>query len=306
MLSISTAYNIDKKKSWEKLVSDVKSLGFDSVELNVEIPEKWMSDIEQSVNAGEIKISSLHNYCPELENLPEGRTIYSGFLLTSDNNEERELAVKYTIRTIDWAKRFNAKAVVIHAGEVHTDPSGREFIKYIQQFGRNGKLYKHYENALMLDRKKKSSKYMENLYRSLDKILSYMSDKDILLGLENRFYYHEIPNIEEVLQIIDKFSGAPIGYWHDTGHAEIFVRNGWVKRHLDFLEPLYSRLIGMHLHDLREFSDHFAPGSGDFDFSILKPYISQNTIMVVEAHQKSTFTEVKEGINYLRKTGFIF
>ncbi|MHB9154165.1 MAG: sugar phosphate isomerase/epimerase family protein [Endomicrobiales bacterium] len=302
MLSISTAYHIGKFRSWPKLLRETGKLGFDTLELNVEVPGAWMGEIERSVTAGEVSISSLHNYCPRLESLPEGRTIYSGYLMTSDDEEERKLSVSCTRSTIEWAARLKARAVVVHAGEVKTEPSGREFVRYVQQFGRSGKLYRQYEEAVQRDRKKKSPLYLERLMKTLDELLPFAQEKGVTLGLENRFYYHEIPDIEETKELLVRYRGAPLGYWHDTGHAELFVRQGWVKSHEDYLKAFHPRIVGMHLHDLRSFSDHFAPGSGDFDFSVLKPYIAENTLLVVEAHAKATAREVQCGIEYLKKT----
>jgi sugar phosphate isomerase/epimerase len=95
-----------------------------------------------------------------------------------------------------------------------------------------------------------------------------------------------------------------MGYWHDTGHAETFVRIGWVKNHLETIEPLKDHLIGFHLHDMKRLQDHFAPGSGDFNFDVLKPFINKTQCKVVEAHNKSTAQEVSRAIPFLQEKGF--
>jgi sugar phosphate isomerase/epimerase len=305
MLSLSTAFNIRDYRSWKKYLPAVKKLGFESVELNVEVPESWMSEIETSVEKNEITISSLHNYCPRLENLPNNRSIYSGYHVNSDNEEERLLAVQYTLRTIEWASRLKAKAVVVHAGEVHTDPSGGEFYRYLQQFGRNGKLYQQYFDAFTADRAKKAPRSIDLLKKSLDEILPFARDRNVYIGIENRFHLHEIPNLQEVAVLLDAFRGAPIGYWHDTGHAEIFVRQGWVTEHTDFLKAYASRAIGCHLHDLHKMSDHYAPGSGDLDFGPLAPYLRGIPLKIVEAHAKASPKEVQASIAFLGKYGIV-
>ena len=306
MLSISTAFfNLRKINSWRKLLNETHELGFFALELNVETPADFLPEIERSVAKGEIKISSLHNYCPRLENLPAGRTIFSGYLPTSDDENERQLALKYTRLTIEWAGRLGASAVVLHAGEVPTDPSGREFFRYIEQFGHEGKLYDQYKNALLEDRLKKAGVYMDRLTKFLDEILPDASRAGIIIGIENRFFIHEIPNISEVQLLLDRFSGRPLAYWHDTGHAEVFVRQKWTEKHEDYLKPFLGRTAGVHLHDLRALNDHFAPGSGDFDFSSMKQYLAGVPLKVVEAHSKSTPDEVKRSIEYLKKAGLL-
>jgi sugar phosphate isomerase/epimerase len=237
--------------------------------------------------------------------LPRDRTIFSGYIINSDDEDERKLAVEYSKKTIEWAQRLNAKAVVMHLGEIQTDPSGRDFAKYVNVFSVKGKLYNNYWNAIVKDRASKSRVYLEKLMRSLDELLPFASDRNVLLGMENRVYYHEMPNTEEVELLLEKYKGAPIGYWHDTGHAELFVRQGWAKKHADFLAPFKGRTVGMHLHDLRLLSDHFAPGSGDLNFRTIAPFVTDQILLVVEAHAKCTSSEVRNSADYLEKCGLL-
>jgi sugar phosphate isomerase/epimerase len=304
MLSLSTAYHIRGHRSWRSLIDDTRKLGFSALELNVQMPEEWMPDAERSVARNEITISSLHNYCPRLKQLPEDRTIYSGYLLTSDDADERNLALENTRRTIEWAGRLGAGVVVLHAGEVPTEPSGREFSLYIRQFGHQGKLFGQYYTSLMADRQKKAGHYIDLLRAALDDLLPFSVQRGVTLGLENRFHPHEIPTIEETQSLLKTFAGAPLGYWHDTGHAEVFARCGWVPSHGSFLEALAPHLCGLHLHDVRGYSDHYAPGSGEFDFGVLEPYLKGKILpLVVEAHDKAARQELQSSVSYLREHG---
>ena len=146
---------------------------------------------------------------------------------------------------------------------------------------------------------------MEYLSRSLDKVLSAAQKLHVKVALENRMYYEEIPHIAEVVQLLSRFSGAPLFYWHDTGHAEVNVRLGLVENHETYLKTLAPSMAGMHLHDLRKLDDHYAPGTGDFDFRVLLPFVSEQTIKVVEAHPKSSEKDVKKTQGYLQKIGLI-
>ncbi|HBU70008.1 MAG TPA: hypothetical protein DEE98_06435 [Elusimicrobia bacterium] len=299
MLSLSTAYNIRRHESWNSLRDEVLGFGINSVELNVQVPEAWFGDIVKSVASGEISVSSLHNYCPKLENLPENRSIYSGYFLSSDDPGEFALAVQNTLKTIDFAARVNARAVVIHAGTVPMELSGVELYNYAVKFGIKGMLFEKYKSTVLSARNKLAPKYLDNLMRSMDQCLNAASKRNVTLCLENRLYPHEIPSVEETLMLIDKFKGAPLAYWHDNGHAEVFVRLGLAASQDDFLKPLSKHIFGMHLHDINGLEDHFAPGSGDFDFSRLKAYIGKETLLVIEAHAKSTAGELKNAVKYL-------
>ena len=62
-------------------------------------------------------------------------------------------------------------------------------------------------------------------------------------------------------------------------------------------------MIGIHLHDVKGFSDHRAPGTGIVDFKMIKQYLSEKTIKVVEAHSKSSETQVRKSVAFLENIG---
>ena len=102
-------------------------------------------------------------------------------------------------------------------------------------------------------------------------------------------------------EILAWYSGDVVGYWHDTGHAEVFDRLG-IAAHKDLLNKFSSRLMGVHLHDIMGMlDDHKPPGLGTFDFDILKSYIKKDTIKVMEVHQPATIDEVRRGAEYLKR-----
>src|SRR5205807_1786368 len=72
--------------------------------------------IVEGVAAGEIRISSLHNFCP----LPMGVTAAAPNLyqFSSDRPRERDLAERYTLKTIELAARVKAPLVVLHSGSI--------------------------------------------------------------------------------------------------------------------------------------------------------------------------------------------
>lgn len=303
MLSISTAFAMNRCRNWNALLEEAGKAGFSSLELNVEVPEEWFLEIEGSVNKGAISIASLHNYSPKLTDIPPGRNIYSGYLLTAADESERQTAVKYSLRTIEWAGRLNARAVVIHAGKAPVSPDGWELFDFARKFGVKAKLYANHLSALMSEREKLAPALIDNLKRSLEPLFESAARNNVRLGLENRVYLDEIPNINEVRSLLDEFKGAPVGYWHDTGHAEIFVRMGAAESHEDLIAPVRDNVLGAHLHDLKGFEDHYAPGRGDFDFRKVSPFFSKDTVKVVEAHPKSTVDEIRDGIKHLKKCG---
>ena len=88
----------------------------------------------------------------------------------------------------------------------------------------------------------------------------------------------------------------------DVGHAQVNENLG-LEKHSAFLEKYAKHMVGMHIHDIDGSQDHLAPGMGNFDFTILKPYLKKNTIKVLEIHQPATAVQVKAGVSYLNGMG---
>ncbi len=302
MLSLSTAFNIKKHTDGKKLVEDILALGFYAAELNVEVEQDMLPQILSQVKQKKIKISSIHNFCPKLKHFGPGRSVFSAYRLSSLDNEERKKAIELTKKTINLAGEFGAQAVVIHAGEVETEVRGQELFRYVRDFGKT-KIYSIYKDIFFKERKKKYKPYLTAAIRSLEEISEYAAKLKIKIGIENRFYYNEIPGFEEIGVILTHFKGGNVYYWHDTGHAQLFQHLEFVSSHEDYLKRYADKMLGIHLHDVKGFSDHRAPGTGIVDFKMIKQYLSEKTIKVVEAHSKSSGTQVKKSVAFLENVG---
>ena len=101
--------------------------------------------------------------------------------------------------------------------------------------------------------------------------------------------------------LLRKFSRPGVGYWHDTGHAQIKENLGFIS-HALHLESLAGRLLGFHLHDV-EFPghDHRPPGRGMIDFAALKPWVKREHIKVFELSPRLTEEEARQGVAHLKQ-----
>ena len=86
------------------MLAEIRSLGFAHAELSHGIRISLLPGIIEAVEAGEIKISSLHNYCP----LPIGvnHAAPNLYLFSSENKRERENAWRHSLKTLEMAARF--------------------------------------------------------------------------------------------------------------------------------------------------------------------------------------------------------
>ncbi|MCI0476400.1 MAG: sugar phosphate isomerase/epimerase, partial [Anaerolineales bacterium] len=137
----------------------------------------------------------------------------------------------------------------------------------------------------------------------LDELVAYTSARKVKLGLENR-PAHEITNFAEMGEILSWYSDDVIGYWHDTGHAQVQANLSFTP-HADWLRAYASRLIGLHLHDAIGVTNHHAPGTGNVDWRALAPLVPSNILRVLEIDRTVSPDAARVGVAHLRATGWI-
>ncbi len=297
-LAISTSWNAYRFDDGEKLLFEISQLGFKAVELSFNLNSKMVDEIASSARRLAISIESLHNYCPIPDGLSRKQALPDCYSLASLDKEERFLAVKYAKRSIDTASGLGAKVVVLHCGRVEVPDYTRQLINLYKQGKKNSAEFMELKEKMSRERVLEAGKFLVQALISVEELNAYAKLKGVLLGIETRFYHREIPNIDEIGIILDKFRNSQVYYWHDTGHAQLMENLGFL-RHVDFLEKYGQCLIGVHLHDILGCQDHLAPLEGKIDFAILKPYLKQDTLKVIEAHHPATAEAVIKSRNFI-------
>ena len=297
-MALSTSWNACRFDEGEKLLFEIGQLSFKAIELSFNLTPAMVDEIAEAARRMQLSIVSLHNYCPIPDGLTRDQALPDCYSLASPDKEERSLAVKFSKRSIDTANRLGAKVVVLHCGRVEVSEYTRSLINLYRQGENSSVAFLALKEKMILERKLDSAKFLAQALSSLDELNAYAQVRGVLLGIETRFYHREIPNLEEIGIILEKFKSSQVFYWHDTGHAQLMEDLGLAK-HSDFLERYGQKMIGVHLHDIRDCQDHLAPSQGKIDFSILKPYLRKNTLKVIEAHQPATAEELIKSRNFL-------
>jgi len=253
MFAFSTCWNSKRHTDGRAMLAEVRALGFEYAELGHGTRLSLVDGIRAAVAAGEIKISSLHNFCP----LPVGVVGPSPdyYRPSSLNETERQLAVRHTLRTLGFAVSLDAKFVVLHLGLVEM----RDFTeKLLHLFASNQGDTPKFEDLrvkAVTVRAQKRRRNLDQMFRSLDEIVPRAREAGVRLGLETRFAIEEIPSEDEVGEIILRYGDDSVAYWHDVGHAQV-KENFGLTSHESLLSRYRGRTAGIHLQD-------FAPPAFD-------------------------------------------
>ena len=130
MIAFSTCWNSGRHTSGDEMLREIQTLGFNLIELGHGIRISLMPGIQKMFDAGEVRFSSLHNFCPlPVEVMSASPDCYE---FSAAGKSERDRAVKQTLQTLDFAERLNAPFVVLHCGSISMNPITDELIALAQ------------------------------------------------------------------------------------------------------------------------------------------------------------------------------
>ncbi|MDX9702440.1 MAG: TIM barrel protein [Candidatus Auribacterota bacterium] len=298
-LALSTSWISWREPHAEKMIDEIKSYGFDTIELDFSLTTEMVEQILACVNRGDISVCSLHNFCPLPDDVSRKHASPNIYLISDKNPELRQKAVTATLRTIDYAVKFGAKAVVMHCGEIPLKNRTGKLIRLLERDKTETMRFAMIKSKLFRERERYRQEYMQYTLKSLDQINTYAVKNNILIGIENRYHAHEIPDLEEIFYIFTQFEGGNLYYWHDVGHAQM-MENLNIFYHEEYIASFKNRIAGIHIHDIVRSSDHRAPGTGTFDFSRIAPFLRQDIVKVLEIHHPTAPSELKYGLQYIK------
>ena len=279
------------------MLREIRDLGFEYAELSHGIRISLLPGIFEAVDAGEMKISSVHNFCP----LPMGvdRPAPNIYKFSADDRRERESALKHTLKTLDTAVRVGAKLVVLHTGAVDMKDYTDRLIDMVGEKQRGTPKYDKLCAEAREKREAKKARSYEHALDSIRKIVDEAKPRGLKLGIENREALEEIPFESDYKWFLNELRDPTVVYWHDTGHAQIKENLGFIS-HRQFLEERSDRLYGFHVHDV-EFPgrDHRPPGGGCIDWAALQPLVKPEHLKVLELSPSLSPADARRGAEFI-------
>ena len=300
MLALSTSWRSSQITDARALLQSFERLPISGLELDYRISEQTFEQLKSLLPKSRLEVVSVHNYFPTPVVQPSAAASGDFFMLSSLDQDERKRALQWTRRTIEHAANLGAQAVVLHCGRVEMERELDRLYAFYDALQIRSKAARDFISGKLAERDRLKPPHLDKLLFSLEALCEDAARHDILLGLENRFHYDELPTPDDFGQIFKRLDGSPLGYWHDTGHAR-------VNECLKIVQPdsLLSRyadnLIGIHIHDAIELEDHLAPGTGEMDLQGLRSYLKSDTLKVIELRPKVKESDVLRGIQYVRK-----
>ncbi|OQX84090.1 MAG: hypothetical protein B6D53_00905 [Candidatus Omnitrophica bacterium 4484_49] len=299
-LALSTSW-VEDKQDIPGLLEGTQEAGYTHIELGFQFRDKELKEVKSQLPKYSLEVVTVHNFCP----FPISDFSYfpnpDYFSLSSPDEDERKLAVKYTLGTLETAYELSAKVVILHAGKVDIED---ETLKLWEQSSRNFQKFKTDLSRFMSIRNQKAKRFIDSLKFSIEELLKWAQKLNVTIALESRYYLNEIPELEEMIDILSVFDTSFLGYWHDIGHVNVREKLGLYTQ-MEAITKLEKYLTGFHIHDAQGIDDHKLLGKGDINFDFLGNY--RDKIQVLEIHppvnpqQLRTSRELWERIFYSGK-----
>ncbi|MBT2758164.1 sugar phosphate isomerase/epimerase [Mesobacillus foraminis] len=301
--SFSTCWNIKRSRTGREMIEEIKDLGFSQVELNYNVTKEMLSSIRPLINQGEIQISSVHNVFPFIDD-PEYDT--DSVMLGFEEREKRKKAVDYLKKSAEYAQELGARGVVVHPGEVPFSYNiDSELKKVYHTLGKDSKEYQALWKEMMLRRQSESGDFIRRIQNSLEEVCEYLAKKqyNIGIGIETRSRCYQIPTLEEAGTIIDNLPGAPVYLWYDIGHAMMMERMGLYDC-ASHTNELKGKILGVHIHETIDLSDHWCPYIHSQEEKFFDPYIqiiNDSQVKVYELKDKCTPDDIHQSHQMIRE-----
>jgi sugar phosphate isomerase/epimerase len=293
MIAFSTCWNSQKHSDGLAMIEEILDLGFDTIEISHGLKVSLLPGIIKAFEERIIKVAGVHNFCPSpVEVLIDAPDCYE---FTSHRERERKRAIDLTLATIRTAERFNAKYIVMHLGSIPMKRISPKLEKLAANDELDSKSYGKLKAKLIKKRQKIAPLYIERASSALAEVLAEASKNNIVLGIESRSAYEDLPNEDELIDLMNHYKNKPeVGYWHDFGHVHRKHNLGLLD-HGEWLSKMKPHIKGCHLHDVKwPHRDHQVPFKGQINYPELFQHIPDGIPIVWELSHRRKKEEIQD------------
>ena len=277
------------------MLREIKTkLGFDLIELDHRVRTSMMPGIQKLFDAGEIRISSLHNFWPLAAEARAPSPDCYTFSATSA--AERERAVTQASEAIDLAGQLNAPVVILHLGKVNIPPFTDRLIAMAKAGGYLSRTYVRMKISAVQERERVAPECLERVKDCLRRVIKHAAPKNVRIGLETGRDYEQIPTERELHEILEEMNSPYLGYWHDFGHSQVKENLGFIN-HSEWLQTVGPRALGCHVQDcIWPAREGQLPFAGGIDFEKLVPLLPTNCLFVWEMNPNATAEAIRQSV----------
>lgn len=293
-IALSTMWGINKFDTLDEFFKAGSALGFTRFELNHAVNSEMLK------NVNGYRIVSVHEPCPA--DISVGELKKRNWLVSAPNEQDRREGVNAIKRSIDLAQKYGAPAVIVHPGKVDIDAATDNKLRELYRQGkRNTPEYGRLKEQFVAARAAQARVNFSAVRHSMIELAEYAGERSIQLGLENRYYYFEIPSPDELCDLLE-LGFANVGFWYDVGHAEALAQLGYYP-HEEWLRRFAPRIIGVHLHDVVGIEDHHAAGEGHINWEMVRRYLPADAMRTCEFQNNNSPEQVAAGVKWLIEKG---
>lgn len=297
MLSFSTNWNASRHRDGAAIVAEILDLGFTTIELGHGLSVSQLGGIRAAFKGGSggFDVISVHNFCPmPLEVLKDNPDCYE---FTSHRPRERERALRLTRQTMETAREFGARFVVLHLGRVPrlrgmTDT----LLERLRAEGVASRDYNRSKLAAVQKREKHARLFLDRVTSMLEPLVEEAATLGITLVVENRSDFEAVPTERELLALLQRFNSPHLRYWHDFGHAQMRENLGLLD-HAQWLTQVAPYAVGAHLQDSKwPDEDHLVPFEGMIPFDRLVPHLPSSLPYILELSPKAAPDAIRAAV----------
>jgi sugar phosphate isomerase/epimerase len=287
MIAFSTNWNAGRHHDGASIVSEILEMGFDTIELGHGLSISKLHGIREEFAKGGFRVLSVHNFCPmPVEVAVDNPDCYE---FTSARGSERDRAQKLTRQTIETAREFGARYVVLHLGRI-TPLGGMtdSLLLKLRSGGAADREYCRAKLAAVRRREQAARVYLDRVTSLLEPLIEEAERADVVLVVENRSDYEAVPTERELLGLMTRFESPHLRYWHDFGHAQMRESLGLLD-HAQWLSEIAPYAAGAHLQDAGwPDEDHLVPFEGEIPFDRLVPLLPSPLPYVLELSREAS------------------